>query len=149
MGELEKLIKLREINLGPSPIEIPNMGRAQLAVLFKQLGYKIGVEVGVYKGEFSEVICKANPKVKLFCIDPYAQNPYYERMEGAYREAKKRLVLYNANFIISYSATAVKKFADNSLDFVYLDGDHSLQAVTEDLACWYPKLRSGGRKSVV
>lgn len=34
--------------------------------------------------------------------------------------------------------------ADASLDFVYIDAQHHYEAVREDLALWYPKLRVGG-----
>jgi methyltransferase family protein len=34
--------------------------------------------------------------------------------------------------------------ADESCDFVYIDADHSFDAVTVDLRTWYPKLKVGG-----
>jgi len=35
-------------------------------------------------------------------------------------------------------------YADESLDFVFIDGDHSYNAVTEDLRSWYQKVKPGG-----
>src|SRR4029078_5218989 len=39
---------------------------------------------------------------------------------------------------------AVKDFKDESLDFVYIDGNHQLRYVIEDLVEWSKKIRSGG-----
>ena len=42
------------------------------------------------------------------------------------------------------SMEAVANFDDNSLDFVYIDGLHTFDAVMLDLIFWSPKVRSGG-----
>ena len=42
------------------------------------------------------------------------------------------------------SLAAAAKFADESLDFVYLDADHSYESVKADLNAWNPKIRTGG-----
>lgn len=42
------------------------------------------------------------------------------------------------------SLDASTKYPDNSLDFVFLDADHSLEGVRQDIAVWLPKLRTGG-----
>ncbi len=42
------------------------------------------------------------------------------------------------------SLEAVAKFPDESLDWVYIDGDHSYEAVKADLLAWLRKVKSGG-----
>jgi SAM-dependent methyltransferase len=42
------------------------------------------------------------------------------------------------------SEQAATLFADGSIDFVFLDGDHGYEAVLRDLCAWYPKVRPGG-----
>jgi hypothetical protein len=42
------------------------------------------------------------------------------------------------------SAEAAATFAEKSLSFVYLDGDHSLDGVLKDLQAWWPKVQRGG-----
>ncbi len=42
------------------------------------------------------------------------------------------------------SEEAVGLFEDDSLDWVYIDGDHHYAAVKADLQLWYPKVRPGG-----
>jgi hypothetical protein len=48
------------------------------------------------------------------------------------------------NIIKDYSLNACKMFEDGFFDFVYIDADHTEQAVYEDLNSWYFKIRSGG-----
>jgi hypothetical protein len=42
------------------------------------------------------------------------------------------------------SVAAANTFPDRSLDFVYLDGDHSLKGCTRDIVAWAPKVKAGG-----
>ena len=39
---------------------------------------------------------------------------------------------------------AVDLFDDLSLDFVYVDGEHSYEAVSKDISDWWPKISPGG-----
>jgi len=42
------------------------------------------------------------------------------------------------------SLEASKRFANGSLDFVFIDGDHSYPAVCNDIKTWLPKLKYAG-----
>lgn len=132
------------------PIEIPDIGRNGLAKLFHELGFKSGAEIGVLEGEYSEIICKANPEAKLYSIDPWVPHRGYtdfmrkETFEKAYAAAKARLAPYNCEIVKKFSLDAVKDFADESLDFVYIDGDHNFQNCTDDIAEWSKKVKYGG-----
>ena len=42
------------------------------------------------------------------------------------------------------SIEAAKRYTDESLDFVWIDADHSYRKVLEDLNAWYPKVKIGG-----
>lgn len=42
------------------------------------------------------------------------------------------------------SLQAAAQFADHSLEFVYLDGDHSLEGCMRDILAWAPKIKPGG-----
>ena len=134
----------------PLPIEIPNYGRNQLAQLFAQLGFKTGAEIGILTGEFSEVLVRDNPHIKLYCIDPwqayddYKDEKHQKAFDTYYQAAKDRLAPYNCQIIRKYSLDAAKDFPDQSLDFVYIDGNHNLQNVINDIAVWSKKIRVGG-----
>jgi hypothetical protein len=133
-----------------SPIEIPNVGRISLAELFCDLGFKVGAEIGVEKGKYSKSLSQMNPGVKLYCIDPWlSDGTYRKQFDQAYidnlmADAVNRLAQYNCEIIRKTSMDAVKDFADDSLDFVYIDGNHKFEYVVNDLAEWSKKVRVGG-----
>lgn len=135
---------------GVSPREIPNVGRNNLAQLFNHLDYRIGVEVGTEYGLYAETICKAAPRLKLYSVDPYrAYKGYREhrsqnKLNGIYEQASERLRRYNHEFIREPSVKAVESFADESLDFVFIDANHSLVHVVQDLVAWVPKVKRQG-----
>jgi hypothetical protein len=126
--------------------------RKELAKYFAELGFKIGVEVGVCKGRYSRVLCDNIPGLKLFGIDNWV-NISGSDEERAHRESAYKQTLENLKpFIQSGMYIVVKKssmdalndFLDNSLDFVFIDADHSYESVKKDLCGWVPKVRVGG-----
>lgn len=135
---------------GSSPIEIPNMGRNNLARLFAELGFKTGAEIGTERGYYAQVLCKANPHLKLFCIDAWTEIPGYRthvkqgELDEIYKEAISRLSPFNCVLIKSFSNDAVNNFKNESLDFIYIDANHSYDAVTADLKLWSKKVKKGG-----
>lgn len=134
-----------------SPIEIPNFGRNQLADLVNELDFKYAVEVGVAAGEYSAILMKANPQLTLYGVDPWIPHKGYkdyvkqDTFNMLLDKAHERLDKYpNYHFVKKYSMVAVQDFADGSLDFVYLDGDHAFTSVANDVHYWLPKIRKGG-----
>lgn len=47
--------------------------------------------------------------------------------------------------IQSLSWEAATQFADESVDFCYVDAGHTYECVIQDLQAWWPKIRSGGQ----
>jgi len=45
---------------------------------------------------------------------------------------------------IKTSEEAAKEFKDRSLNFIFIDGDHTYEAVKKDINLWYPKLMKNG-----
>lgn len=124
--------------------------RDELPALFNKMGFKVGAEIGVAGGHFSEKLCKGIPGLKMFCIDPW--NTYRENRRGGgqsnhdanYEMTKNRLKDYDATLIRKFSMDAVKDFEDESLDFVYIDGNHDFKYVLEDIVEWSKKVKRGG-----
>jgi SAM-dependent methyltransferase len=134
----------------PAPIEIPNQGREMLGDLFRALGYTVGAEIGVESGKFSFQLLTKHPAMLLHCIDPWQSYAGYidpinnKDLPAQLAIARDRLKGLNVNFIQDFSMRAVRHFADNSLDFVYIDGNHSLPFVMDDIIQWSKKVRPGG-----
>ena len=138
-----------DINQEVMPIEIPNTGRDDLPVLFQKLGFKVGVEVGVLKGCYAEQFLQANGALKLYAVDPWKRTDGFldfsnRTLEKSYRSARKRLEKYNCELVRKTSMEALNDFQDNSLDFVYLDGDHTFKNVVLDICGWIKKVKIGG-----
>ena len=148
MDALERVKEFYHLGRLPrhSPIEIPNTGREQLAQLFAILEFGIGAEVGVYRGEYSEIICKANPGVRLYAVDSWVNYGDFSLrgMDSAKEQAQTRLSGYDVEYIHMDSIDAANRTRDNSLDFVYIDGNHDFLHVAQDLFYW-----TRDRKSVV
>jgi hypothetical protein len=152
MSTLEYLIRNYDIDISKtSPIEIQGIVRNDLPIIFKDLGFTQGAEIGVLKAVFSEILIKDNPNLTLYGIDPWLKYQVYKDFRGQkqldsyYREAKERMTPYeNYVFVKKMSMDAVKDFRDNSLDFVYIDADHEYAHVMEDITEWSKKVRPGG-----
>lgn len=137
------------LQLKGRPAEIPDCSRDDLPKFFKAMGYKLGAEIGVYKGEFSEKYCKEG--LKLYAIDPWRSYDDYEdsrgqkKLNSIYEHTKRLLAPYkNCTIIRKTSMDAAKDFADGSLDFVYIDGNHQFKYVAEDISEWSKKVKKGG-----
>jgi hypothetical protein len=129
------------------PAEIPDCGRDDLSQFFVEMGFKVGAEIGVAMGEFSEKLCKAG--LKLFAIDPwlsYGDYPHVQRqMNNYYEYTKKVLAPYkDCTIIRKTSMEALADIPDESLDFVYIDGNHIFKYVAEDIDGWLKKVKKGG-----
>jgi len=121
-------------------------GRNLLPQLFKELDFNIGAEIGVQKGKYSELLCKGNPKLKLYSIDPWkAYNSISQGTHDArYEQTVGRLNPYNATIIRKTSIDALADFNDHVLDFVYIDGNHAFDYVVQDIIHWSKKVKHGG-----
>lgn len=134
-----------------APIDLPDFNREEFAKMLAAIGAAVGVEIGVERGYFSEMLCRANPTLKLYCIDPWqtyasghVEHATADTVEQFYRQAVQRLAPYRCTVLRQPSLTAVSQFTDNSLDFVFVDGDHSYEATMEDIVQWTRKLKPGG-----
>ena len=137
--------KFRVPYYGLKGVEIPDAGRDDLPKFLFESGCKVGVEVGIDRGEFGMKLCQAG--LKVYGIDPYTIYPGYkdtESYENHYDEAIANLKDYDYTIIKKLSMDALADFKDGSLDFIYIDGNHFLPYITADIFGWDAKLRKGG-----
>ncbi len=131
------------------PIEL-DLGRHDLAVMFFDKQFRSGAEIGVERGNFSKKLCAVNPGLKLLCVDAwtayrgYREHVTQAKLDGFHDEAARRLAPFGAQIVRGFSVDVAPIVADGSLDFVYIDGNHTFDQVTADIAAWSPKVRAGG-----
>ena len=125
--------------------------------LFTQKNYKIGVELGSYKGYFANIIL-SNWDGNLVCIDLFDRedNSVLYKNDCFYTKdlAKNKLLkIFNKTLskhknrlltIQSDTISSANFFPDSHFDFIYFDADHSYETVICELTTWYSKLKSGG-----
>lgn len=149
---LAKIVEFFQIDYthSPTPFEIRNTTRVDLARFLGTIPCRVGVEIGVESGRYAKVLFEHNPGLRLYGVDPwetydgYREHVTPEKQEQLLAAAKSRLINHDWIPIRNYSVPAASQFEDQSLDFVYIDGNHDFLHVVEDLTAWTPKVRSGG-----
>ena len=117
-----------------------------------QTGHKplIGAEIGVSEGTHAKEILSFLNIKQLVLVDPWesyigSYGVAEDDLENRYKKTLNKFSNNNKVKIIKdYSVNAAKMFDDEYFDFVYIDGDHSYEAVIKDLDSWYPKLKEYG-----
>jgi predicted O-methyltransferase YrrM len=122
--------------------------------LLQDLGDGIrGVEVGVCLGINSHMMLESCPGIaELIGVDHYKAYMDWDgyvtqsRQDNAYEQLQANLFHIGPRFrhMKLSSTDAAAAFADGELDFVFIDADHSMRAVLQDLDAWWPKIRVGG-----
>lgn len=116
---------------------------------------KFMLEIGVWKGDFSKKILEQCESIeRYYMIDPWANLPDWnkpynvnpELFNDVYQEAISKTAF--ASDKISVLRGRTKEVIDNipneSLDFAYIDGDHTLRGITIDLIKSLPKIKKNG-----
>lgn len=145
------------MNRGGSPsLDHRAAARVRLWIeLISRYGYRSIAEIGVWKGEFAGAILSACPGiVEYWMIDPWRRlacwnkpfNVSDEEFEAIYREALAATDRQAAvrRVLRGTTADVIDTIPDGSLDFVYVDGDHTLRGITLDMLLAWPKVRPGG-----
>jgi len=129
-----------------SPIRVKDLSRGGLINWFHKFGFKIGAEIGVDTGRFSKVILDNIKGVKLYLVDSWAQGNYKRTGDDRCEQTLFRLKAFKEQITIikNISTEAVKQVKDESLDFVYIDGDHTFDYVVTDIIEWAKKVKKGG-----
>ena len=125
------------------------------ADLIAALGCKSCCEIGVWKGEFAQTMLEQVPGIECYTlIDPWRNLPNWNKpanrsdieFEAIRAEALGRVDGFRDKVVEIRDTTknAVRSIDDASLDFVYVDGDHTLRGITLDLLSILSKVRPGG-----
>jgi hypothetical protein len=115
----------------------------------------ICAEVGVYKGQYARQMLDTLNPAQLVLIDPWGQisdgtyadypnNDVIEWDRIAARVINGLGARPNVTVMRTLSLLASASFPDAHFDFIYVDANHSYEAVKADLAAWLPKVKPGG-----
>lgn len=113
------------------------------------------VEIGVWKGEFAKALLDACAGITdYWMIDPWRRlpdwnKPYNVDDDEFVRIHEAALVATERHAGVRHilrgrTAEVIDTIPDESLDFAYVDGDHSLRGITIDLLLVWSKVRQGG-----
>jgi hypothetical protein len=119
-----------------------------------------GAEIGVFGADLSRELLKSDPSLELIMVDSWeADGKAYSGDSGDWHAtlsdpeqehfmevATKRVKFANgrARIIRKRSVEALADVPDASLDFVFIDADHSYEGCKADIEGWSRKVRPGG-----
>jgi predicted O-methyltransferase YrrM len=115
------------------------------------------VEIGSFEGRGSlhivKLLCQ-HPESRLYCIDPW-EDTYVQTGKAEFKnldhyfQGQFGRFLKNTEGIAAIvpmrgtSDAQIPLLPDASVDFAYIDGDHSPEQVYKDGVAMFPKLKSG------
>jgi len=112
----------------------------------------IFVEIGSHLGDLSEHILSINDSCLLYCVDPYISYEGYDDSinnftgDKLFEIARNRLKTKYGDrviFVRKFSKDALNDVPE-TIDFLYIDGNHAYKYVKEDIELYYPIVKNGG-----
>ena len=121
----------------------------ELGSALEDIENTVMVEIGSYKGESTLMFASSFAFDTIYSIDPLVG-----MSDNIQEEFNQNTKLFKGNgtgigdikveHIKEYSFDAVERFKDESLDFVYIDGNHSFDNVARDILLYLPKIKKTG-----
>ena len=116
---------------------------------------RVVLEVGVWQGDFAEQLLRECDSIeRYYMIDPWAHLPDWNKplnverevFDRAYEETMRKTAFASSKIIVLRGRTkeVIESIPAESLDFAYIDGDHTLRGITIDLIKVLPRIRKGG-----
>ena len=101
------------------------------------------VEIGCYEGKTTAALAR-HTSGSVYSIDPFFRG----RLGICYGEWIARIHcrrqrLNNVQFVKGFSYDVAQDFRD-AIDFLFIDADHSYEAIKRDWEDWFPKVKTGG-----
>lgn len=114
----------------------------------------VGCELGVKEGHNLRYLLDRATNINMsYAVDPwksYIDMPWgvisQEEVSGWRDRAMEVLgdYMYKITVLELPSSEAFSHIADNSLDYIFIDGDHSYEAVLRDVKLYWSKVKPGG-----
>lgn len=109
-------------------------------------------EIGSYKGKSTVAIASGCKDGTVYAIDTWegSQDPrddtsWLYKTHDVFSEFQKNIEAFgNIVPIQMDGCKASESFPDNTFDAVFIDAEHTKEAVIKDIQSWLPKIKSGG-----
>jgi len=106
-------------------------------------------EIGSWLGDNAvDMLDNWNEISKLYLIDSFEVCPDFRDADIQVSNKNRFVERFKDNqrtsIILDQSVTASKQFDNESLDFVYIDANHTYDAIKQDIDVWTPKVKKGG-----
>jgi hypothetical protein len=120
--------------------------------LICRYGLKTGVELGVSHGFHAQHLLEACPNLELVGVDAYRHIRHgggydhisEEQFDDTCRKARGYLVPTGRWRLMQMTTAQAAKIFRGPADFLFIDADHSYDAVRQDIRDWFDFVRSGG-----
>jgi predicted O-methyltransferase YrrM len=120
--------------------------------LFQQQEIIVGLEIGVASGWTMNHFLQNLSNLQLTGIDPYVGymdgniKIAQEMLDAQYLAAQDNISDFapRGKILRGYSQDFVNSFEDKSLDYIFIDGDHSYEGALRDCELFFPKIKSNG-----
>lgn len=131
----------------------------------KRLPYdcpSVFIEIGVWRGDTMARVLRARPRCTAYGVDPwtspepgssYAESGSInaklpqEHYDRVYDECMRKLKPFEGRYQISRMTSALAAEGCSmyaKADVIFIDGDHSFEAVLADIGAWAPYVKQGG-----
>ena len=102
------------------------------------------LEIGMSRGLGMWRMLTECPNIKrAFGIDPWCEDENRKQIVET-RGVVDEWIGNKLTMIVDRAENAVDMFADETFDYIFIDGDHGYDACVRDIKCWWSKMKKGG-----
>lgn len=147
LDALQDLDSIAELALN-SPAFRPSQKKSEIVALLRllrELQPKCVCEIGSYRGGTLAMFCQvAAPNARIMTID-FNFKPEQLKAFRDFAGPGQQITCLKADSHAVETVEQLKRWLGNHrLDFLFIDGDHSLEGVTQDFELFSPLVRAGG-----
>lgn len=117
----------------------------------KEKDFKLGAELGTRSGKLLFSLLKNCPNLKMIAVDSWENNKAddgwmfdHNKNERTVRTEVNKKYRGRVHIIKGYTDKVYQLIDDESLDFVFIDADHSYNSCKKDIELWFPKVKQTG-----
>lgn len=147
ISEIRKMQIDRMPALPLLPLNVRNcVGLLNRQVLMEHMPKNgVCVELGVDEGFFTKAILKFTSPSKLYLVDLWGDDRFNEsKYESVCQKFSSQINAGLVEVVRRPSIEAAETFEDSSLDWIYIDTDHSYETTRQELRAYARKIKNGG-----